>query len=74
MIPGTNLFCDHMAFILFYLGSTFSFICMKFALGWDLDCEFLDIFVGFFIYLSSLSGVSMRFMRYKTFADFVIKV
>lgn len=30
-----------MTFVLFYLGSTFSYVSMKFYMVWDLDFEYL---------------------------------
>lgn len=34
-----------MSSVLIDLGSTFSYVFVKFAIGWDLDCEYLDAFM-----------------------------
>ena len=53
VFTGTILICDRMASVLFDPKSTFSYASVKFALGWDLNCEMLDLP----IYLSTLVGV-----------------
>lgn len=42
VIIGTILVCDQMYFVLFGLGSTYSYISIKFALGINLGCDVLD--------------------------------
>lgn len=59
MITCTIRNCDYMDFILFSLRSTFSYVSVKFTLGWYLRCELLNapmyestpIRVSMFVYL-----------------------
>lgn len=55
MIIYTTLIYNRMNFVLFDLSSTFSYVFVKFALWWDLECEFLNTFM----YVSTLVGVSL---------------
>lgn len=42
-ITSTILVCDYMASVLFDPKSTFSYVFVKFTLGWNWDGELLDI-------------------------------
>ena len=43
VITGTLLVYDCMASVLFYPGSTFSYVSSSFATGLDLNCDLLDM-------------------------------
>ena len=43
VITGNLLVCDCMASVLFYLGSTFSYVSSSFSTGLNLHCELLDM-------------------------------
>lgn len=54
-INGTILICDRMTFVLFDPRYTFSYMLVKFSLGWDLTYKMLNVP----IYVSTLFGVSL---------------
>lgn len=54
-IIGTILISDLMATILSDLGSTYSYVSIKFSLGLDMACDMLD----FPLYVSTPVGDSM---------------
>lgn len=60
VITGTIIFCDHMTFVLSNSGSDFSYVCVKFSFGWDLDCELLDTPM----YMSTLLGYRYELIRF----------
>lgn len=77
VITVTILVCDLMVFVLFDRYSTLSHESMKFAIGWDIDCEYLHTFM----YMSKLIRVSMcadqiyhmcyvMFMGFKTLSNY----
>lgn len=79
MIIGTILVCDHISSVLFYLDFTFSYVSVKFIIGIDLDCEYLEAL----IYVSTLVKVfvcvdkvyclcSIMFMRLNTLVELII--
>ena len=79
VITGTISFCDRMASVLFDLGSTYSYISVKFAIGLTLVCDILDHPV----YVSTPVGesvvvtyvfhaCSVLFVSYQIWADLII--
>lgn len=42
MIASTILISDHISPIVFDPGSSFSYVSMKFSMGWDIYFEYLD--------------------------------
>lgn len=42
MITGTILACDRVANVLFISGSTYSYVCVRFAFDFEMLCNILD--------------------------------
>lgn len=55
VITSTILFCDNMASVVFDPSFIFSCVFVEFAMGWGLDCKYLDTLV----YISTLIWVSV---------------
>lgn len=45
MITGTIFVCDKMAYVLFDLGYTYSYVSIQFMVGWNMVCDVLDYLV-----------------------------
>ena len=42
VFTGTTLFCEHMTNVLFGLGFTYSYVSIKFSLGFDMNFYVLN--------------------------------